>query len=197
MNHIKSLLRDKLKVATSTLTSDVWHYEARYNVSGIQEWKAWVRFSLPAPLSGVFEGPESEWHQIKTQATEQCAVDALKKMHQDPQLKNLFLRPLPTPDDPNPISAVRNYLRDRSQHKNRLMDERVEMVQDAYGVSQYECRLMWGVDEVGRGVGIDKVDAKTRASIHTLTQWTHAMNSIQSLSYQQIKQQYAWIQLDS
>lgn len=184
VNHIKSLLRDKLKMSAQELANDVWHFESRYNIQGIQEWRSWVSFRN-------FQTAEpSSWYLVKTQSTEESAVHALRAMKMDKELKNLFLRPLPPLDDLNPISAVRNAIRDRSLWKNCALDEHLSIAH-----TSFQCRLRYGEAEVGSGTGSEKVFAKTNASIDTLTRWNNALDYIRKTSTEELSK-WKWMELN-
>lgn len=184
VNHIKSLLRDKLKMSAQELANDVWHFESRYNIQGIQEWRSCVSFRN-------FKAAEpSSWYLVKTQSTEESAVHALRAMKMDRELKNLFLRPLPPIDDLNPISAVRNAIRDRSLWKNCALDEHLSIAH-----TSFQCRLRYGEAEVGSGTGSEKVFAKTNASIDTLTRWNNALDYIRKTSTEELAK-WKWMELN-
>ena len=186
-NHIKSLLRDRLKVPPSALATDVWHYESRYIVSGAQEWRARVYIELDD--GRIFGGDWTQWNPLKTKATEESALIALTAAQHDDSLKNLFLKPLPGPDDPNPISTVRNYLRDRSIYKDRMLDESVSTNE-----SPVSCTLRWGHAVIGMGSGIDRLAARTAASVDCLRRWERAMKFIEFATYNKLLE-FHWLQL--
>ena len=182
VNHLKSLLRDKLKVSASELATDIWHFEPRYNVQGIQEWRSYVSFRK-------FQAAPSSWYLVKTQSTEESAIHALTHMKHDRELKNVFLRAVPPVDELNPISAVRNALRDRSAWKKSALEEHI-VIQNA----AFQCRLMYGEAEIGRGTGAEKVFAKTDASIDTLRRWNAAIEFIKQRPTEELSR-YRWLEL--
>jgi hypothetical protein len=224
VNHIKSLLRDKLRMSASGLAQDVWHFEARYNASGIQEWRSWVQFHLPpgilaninppsssaAPAAAAsqqahdFRAPPSSWYLVKTQSTEESAVLALRHMRKDTQLKNLFLRPVPPLNDPNPISAMRNAVRDRSVWKSTTggngtggvaltLDERIVL---PTGSALYHAQLFYGDQCIGEGSGGEKVLAKTEASVDALFRWNRAIEFIREKTFTQLVR-IQWLELNA
>lgn len=193
-NHLKTLLRDKLKMSAADIANQVWRYESRYNNSGMQEWRSAV--TLGSQEFGWLMTDWTAWQPIKTSATEEAAVLALNAMRRDDKFKNLFIRLLPGPNDPNPISAVRNYLRDRSEWKSE------RTLEEVYGSENgmMTCKLYWGQECIGQGDGPmgDKVTAKTSASIHVLQRLEAALNFIQHTSCNALKQsKYKdWLQIE-
>jgi len=211
VNHIKSLLRDRLRMSAAGLANDVWHFEARYNTVGVQEWRSFVQFTLPGaallPLvpaghpsaaalsapqaSYEFRAPPSSWYLLKTQSTEESAVAALGHMRRDRWLKNLFLRPVPPLNDSNPISAVRNAVRDRSAYKGLLLDERITIAG-----ALFHAQLFYGDQCVGQGEGAEKVLAKTEASIDALRRWNRAVDFLREKSFEELVP-IQWLELSA
>lgn len=191
VNHLKSLLRDKLNISPQELNQMLQHQSRYHTQTGLQEWQTRIQFrnfktDFPS-------NPNGQWYSGKTESTEAACNEAMTLLKQHQEYKHLFLRTLPDEHDSNPISAVRNYLRDRSCYVGFILEETFPIDEPGEKV---ECRLYWGKQLIGVGNGFDRVQAKTEASICVLKKWREAMEAMKTATFQQLKQVAGeWLQI--